>query len=1207
MKPHLSIVRWLLAFGLLLLLAVGDPTQAAEQARLVVRTPERAPEVTHDAQTQAWLASRDSIRVGFWGRSHPPMHMGLEPNTFEGVTADTLGLLEQMLGVRLEMLSYSSKAQALQAMRQGDVDMFAVSSVDAPANPLYNPTKPYLLNRAVLVRRVGQAHASMVDLSGERLAYIAHSDEQSRQLKARYPLSNLQPYTYYLNALAGVVNGQADVLYTDAISAEFLISRFYRNAAYIAGDASSPEVASLNFAVSAREPQLLKAIDQSLAAIPPASMVRITSQWGLSSSFVEARPLLQLTPAQTEWVATHRTLKVGINSANAPLTFFDEQNELQGLSADLLKRIGSITGLSFELVRANGISELVEQLQSNKIDLIAGLNVDANLVGQQQLSRIYLVSPYVVLSRRNEAGLRDLEELNGLRLALTVGSSISSWLYQHYPDIHQVSVRNTVQGIDLLLGKEVEGAVSTQFTADYFISQHFQSDLRVTSSLGPVPAKIAMAVAPQHGPLKGIIDAALLSISPEELKDITDRWRNNAAPAVASPWNTYKQDVLRVLLLAGGLMLVFLVWNYYLRVQINKRKQAERGLQDQLQFSRTLIDGAPVALYVRDEQGRLAQCNQAYLDFFGTTREALIGTTLVESQVFDTDFSTRYHQAYLDTLSHGQPAFADLNVQVQGRQVRVHHWILPFRDSTGRYIGVIGGWLDITEREQLIAQLQQANVAATDANRSKSVFLASMSHEIRTPVSALVGLIELLQLKGADTATIDADLEVAHQSAQSLLSLIGDILDLSKIEAGEMTPVQRPTHLAELMQAIHRLFEPNARTKQLDYRLATELQHPGVMIDALMLNQVVANLLSNAIKFTDQGSVHLLLRELPGESPEGRARFAIQVSDTGRGLSEGQSQAIFEPFVQAEPQANRPVGTGLGLSICASLAKLLGAQLTVDSQPGLGSRFTLVFEAQVVEVQPTATPAAFDTFAGPALKILVVEDHAPNRLLLCRQLEYLGHQAWPCDDGEAALALWKTAHPPFDLTITDCGMPLMDGYQLVRAMREDEQLRAVRPHTVFGLTANAQPEIVQACQDAGMSRCLFKPLGMQALHLALTQVQQSSPLRAASGLSELEQIRALSPQAYAPLVEEIVRTHRADGEALQRLALAGEPRALARLVHKVRGGARLTGDQALNDACAALEQLIEAQGDARGYARQVEKIVACLQALEARLLKDLPD
>lgn len=1206
----ISVVPWYLSLCLLCFLAFGQSAFAASEARLLVRTPELAPSITFGADTQAWLNSRTSIRVAFWGRAHAPLHMGFDPESFEGVTADMLGLLQQMLGLSFQMLHYKSRNEALQAMAKGEVDMLALSDVSEDDNPLFIASKPYLLNRKVIVRRINQAHKSSLDLSGERLAYVEDGDSHIRQVKEKYPKSILVPYTDHLNAIAGLAYDQADVLCTDAVTAEFLISRFYRNDVYIAGDAASDSTADLDFAVSVRLPQLLEAINQSLAVIPVASTLRITSRWGLSNNFVVARSSLNLTQEQSDWIAAHKNLKVAVTNSYAPVTFFDEKNRLKGLGAEVLDRVGQVTGLTFDIVRHNSVNEMVGQLQNNKVDLIAALSIGEHAIDRRQISRSYLVSPFVVVTRRTEADIRSLDELNGLRLALAWGNPLQSWLHEHYPKIHQVTVRNATQGIEMLADEEVEGTVSTKFSADYFISQHFQADLHIASVIGPRPAMISMVVSPANQILKGIIDAALLSIPPEELKEMSDRWRHNSAPAVASPWNTYKDVVFQVVIGATLLVLIFLVWNYYLRVQIQKRQKAERDLEDQLQFSRTLIDGAPVALYVRDNEGRLAHCNQAYLNFFDMPREQLLGKTLIETQVFSDEFNTKYHQAYLDILEHGQSKFTDIDVEMRGQQYSIYHWILPFHNSSGQYIGVIGGWLDITEREHLIEQLRLAKETAMDANRSKSVFLASMSHEIRTPVSALVGLIELLRLKGANATDIEESLEVAHQSAKSLLSLIGDILDLSKIEAGEMTPAPRPTHLGEMTQSIYRLFETNARNKNLDYRLVTEIQHSGIMIDALMLNQIVANLLSNAIKFTDQGSVQLLLRELPGHSEQGRARYAIQVSDTGRGLSETQRQEIFEPFVQADPQVNRTVGTGLGLSICASLATLLNAQLNVDSQLGLGSSFTLVFEAEVVEVEESLVSTALESPHVHKLKILVVEDHAPNRLLLCRQLEYLGHEAWPCDDGEAALAQWKSAQPPFDLTITDCNMPRMDGYQLTRWMREDEQQRAVRMHPVFGLTANAQSEIIERCLEAGMTRCLFKPVGMETLALLVAEVEQTSKRRlqaATHGGSELDKIRLLSPESYTPLVNEIVTTHRADARELERLAREDNRDGLSKTAHKIRGGAHLTGDRALNDACLLLEQLaVQETDEPARYLQQVETVLACLKALEVRLLQDLP-
>jgi two-component system sensor histidine kinase EvgS len=408
-----------------------------------------------------------------------------------------------------------------------------------------------------------------------------------------------------------------------------------------------------------------------------------------------------------------------------------------------------------------------------------------------------------------------------------------------------------------------------------------------------------------------------------------------------------------------------------------------------------------------------------------------------------------------------------------------------------------------------------------------------------------------------------------------------------------------------LVQSVYKLFETNARKKQLDYRLGIEVTHNGIMIDALMLNQIMSNLLSNAIKFTNQGSVSLLLRELPDAQLPGRGRFAIQIGDTGIGLTEAQQREIFEPFVQAAPRQHRAIGTGLGLSICASLAKLLDAQLTVDSQQGLGSRFTLVFEADLTAVVQDDVVHERQLPSAHKLKILVVEDHAPNRLLLCQQLEYLGHQAVPCDDGETALERWMHAEPPFDLTITDCNMPHMDGYELSRKMRKVEQERAVRGHPIFGLTANAQSHVIDLCMDAGMTRCLFKPLGIEALTPLIGEVaQQSERWAQAAGSTtggELQKLKLLKPESYGPLVDEIVRAQRQDTINMAQLVQDNNLPSLARIAHKIKGGAQLTGDHALIEACERLEQLAK---EGRFCQEQVDSVVNCMLALETRLLED---
>ena len=1202
---NVSVKTRLLSMLSVLLLAVTFLAEAAEPAQLRVRTPVLAPKVIFDPATQAWLDKKPTVRVAFWGGVPPPLHVGFEPDVFEGVTADVLGLLQQTMGVPFEILSYGSRVEALQAMQRGNVDMLGVSDV-TQTDPLTIPSSPYLLNRQVIVRRIDDPLTTDADIASGRLGYLGAGLQRDQQIRQQYPNSTLVRYTSHLNAMAALAYGQIEAFRTNAITAEFLISRFYRNKLFIVGNAASPNTADINFAVSVRSPDLLSAINQSQKALPVAGMLRITSRWGLSNNYVIAHKSLDLSVEQKAWIAAHPKVRVLVADSYAPLTFFDERDRLQGLSADLLKRITRSTGLEFQLVRSKGFGEMVKQLEQHQADMIAALSIGDFRLSLEQYTRPYLVSPFVVVTRRAESDINRPEQLNGLKMALPVGNPLSAWADQNYPGITKVLVESPTRGLEMLMAGEVDGSVQTQFGANYFINNHFQQNLHIASVFGLAPARIAMAVSADDQVLKDIINQVLLEIPPEELQEMTERWSSYVVPALANSWNTYKDIVYTVIACATLFVLVILAWNYCLQVQIHQRKKAEQALSNQLEFTRTLIDGAPVALYVRDEQARLVQCNRAYLDFLQTNADEVMGKTLLESQHVSPHINARYHQLYLEILKTGQPIFADLEVHVKNQSYQIYHWVLPFNDSNGRYIGLIGGWLDITERAHLTEQLRLATQNALEANRSKSAFLASMSHEIRTPVSALIGLIEMLRLRGATPEHMEANLEVAHQSAQSLLSLIGDILDFSKIEAGVMVLLPRPTHLTDLMQSQYKLFDSSARKKGLDYRLSTQVSHHGVIIDALMLNQIISNLLSNAIKFTEQGSVHLLLRELPGHSAEGRGRFAIEVSDSGTGLSMGQQQEIFEPFVQADPMAHRAKGTGLGLSICASLAKMLGAHLSVYSQPGMGSRFTLVYEAPLTDIAEDGELLNAQKAMPYPLKVLVVEDHAPNRMVLCQQLEYLGHEATACNDAESALAIWEKASPAFDLTITDCGLPGMDGYELTRRMRDFEQGMALRGHPVFGLTATAQSEVVERGLAAGMNRCLFKPLGIEALTRLVGDVSMQCERRAQAAAcstgGELEKIRLLSPESYGPLVEEILKTHRADAIEMARLLQSGGIESLGKLAHKILGGAHLTGDPGLRDACHELESAA-AHGSQEACRGPVAKVLASLKVLEERLLQ----
>lgn len=390
----------------------------------------------------------------------------------------------------------------------------------------------------------------------------------------------------------------------------------------------------------------------------------------------------------------------------------------------------------------------------------------------------------------------------------------------------------------------------------------------------------------------------------------------------------------------------------------------------------------------------------------------------------------------------------------------------------------------ITEREALLVELKEAKDRAEDSNRAKSVFLSTMSHEIRTPMNAIIGMLDIVLKKGRRGEQDIQALEVAYESAEGLVGLIGDILDISRIEGGHLDFNPEATNLGTLINNMMRVFQGVAIEKNIELTRAFPTEPIiDVCADPLRIKQVLSNLLSNAIKFTDVGGVSLTLQQ--AEDPvNDSVHYIIDVKDSGVGIDASQQAALFRPFSQAD---NRRAGTGLGLYISRTICESMGGTLMLTSEKNVGTTvratFTLpkVKTAAAVDVQQHE-----DEDKIPALKILVVDDNPANRILLAKQLAWLGQHAYLASEGNEALAIWEKTD--FDVIITDCNMPGMNGYQLTHIIRTREQEQHRAAAWIIGFTANAMHEITARCLQAGMNDCLFKPCSINHLAAALRNI-----------------------------------------------------------------------------------------------------------------------
>lgn len=1083
---------------------------------------------------------RQPLLVGVVLDEYIPLYILKDNKKLEGVMADYLLGIMNWMKQPIQVKTFDSKAKAINALQLGKIDFLAGNYSDL--RPGLIESRSYFPNRFVEVQRVKEDAPQRL-----RIAIGPHSS-LGKKVKALYPESSIQIYNNGLQALLATSFKQADLFIGNPTEANYLINLLALDNLEIK-NYSPVEDDAFVFIFKSSNAQLLQAINQSLQSISQKDDYIIQKRWQGGIEHFNISKKMQLSKTEAEWLKKHPVAKFSVPADLYPLAFKESMHAPSiGLSIDVLHKISELTGLRFVEVRQSGASNWLDR-SIEDFDIIPVLAVTEQRRQSFLLSAPYIQSLWGISTLKENHQIRSLNDLANKKVAI-IKSSIAKETIEDEAlknKIQFVEVPDLLTTFQLLAQGKVDANINGFLAARTVINSGELGDFKIVGTSNQTAVDVAIATNKNATMLAEIINKAILSIPQEELNQLRSEWSNTKVGTVRGGLTHLNIEKYKQLAIATAALLIFILMLAIYRMY--KHWLREKKLKKQLNFLDDIINQLPYAVFIQFPSHGIEVTNNSYRDLHQVT----VDDTLKDAQINVINLAKENEST----------TFIESKISLTNETKELLLWAQPFFTTPQRKGAIMGGWFDITKQKKGERELKKAKTDAERANRAKTSFLAIISHEIRTPMNAILGLLELEIKKSTNK-----NLATAFESAKKLLHLLDGLLDQAKIEAGQLKINAHPTNFTKTLKSLVSTYKPIANENGIQLQLKIQNDLPDFLyLDENKLNQILNNLVSNSIKFTQGGKVNVKCTWRQNDKKNGV--LTLYVTDNGEGISKASQKTIFDAYMQDRPSKK---GTGLGLWICKNIINEMGGKIRLKSKPGMGTSICLTIPTHECDEDVSSFTPFSSPLIPPFLRIFIVDDQAPNRLLLEQQLRFMGiTNTQSFSSAVDVLNVLETEN--CDVLICDCFMPEMDGFDLAKQIHR----KFSSPPCIVGCTADARTSNLDRALSSGMNICLVKPISFQQLAEALSDGLELSEIELSRRKSIYKKIHEMSfsVKEVSDFIFLLNKCIVEDISVLQQAVKNKDSNEVASLSHKLMGSSRMIGDEETLALCELLRESAE--------------------------------